>query len=170
MILPIMLPFLLGTVLLVGLGLLLLYDPFRVAVQLTLLLISVFGSSILAWTLWLSGNVIVVSFFSANDVAWDTSVIAGMTIGPVVARWIIIRLLLSEDTHIARDVSIVLAGAFTGALIGRYLLSELFPAEYSSIGISGNPRVMWAWAGAMLGGHAHAVSVAARSVWLRREP
>ena len=165
-----MLPFLLGTVLIIGLGLLLLYDPFRVAVQLTLLLVSVFGSSILGWALWLSGNVIVVSFFAANDLAWDTSVIVGMPIGPVAVRWIIIRVLLSEDTHIARDVSIVLAGAFIGALIGRYVLSELFPAEYTSIGISGNPRVMWTWAGATLGGHSHAVAIAARSVWLRREP
>ena len=96
--------------------------------------------------------------------------ITAMTIGPVAVRWATGKIVLSDDSHLARDVSLALIGALAGALFGRYVLSELFPSEYTGTGISGSARVTWVWAGAMFGGHAHAAAVAVRRVLERREP
>ncbi len=170
MTLPIILPVVLGLVVLLVGGLMVIYDPFRVGAHLAQLSFTIFLSSVLSWALWITGNIIVVSFYATNDPAWDINVIIGMSIGPPVVRWTIGIVLLEAETDRRWDLSLSILGALGGAVVGRFALSEAFPAEYSGIGISGSARVMWTFIGAAIGGHAFATAIALRDILQRREP
>jgi hypothetical protein len=163
-------PFLIGTIIVIVGGMMAVYDPFRVGAHTALLLLSVFLASVVSWSLWITGNAVVVSWFATDAVAWDVSLIASMIAGPVLLRWAMGKIVLSDDTHLRRDVMIAFAGALIGAFAGRFALSELYPTEYSAIGNPGSARPMWVWTGSVVGGHAHAMISAFRGILARREP
>lgn len=165
-----LLPFLFGTAVIAVAGMMMLYDPFRVGVNLAQLAFSVFLASMLSWALWITGNVMVISFFPLNVSAWEINVLVAMIIGPPAVRWVIGKVALDDDTHLVRNASIALAGAVAGAIIGRFVLADQFAVEYSSTGQPGTARVMWVWLGAVLGGHLHAFAIAVQNVVERREP
>jgi hypothetical protein len=163
-------PFLFGTLLLIILGLMALYDPFRVGAHTALLMLSVFLASVLSWGLWIAGNAFVISWFPVNLLAWDSSLIVAMIIGPVVIRWFMVTVALSDDSRLSRDIAIALAGATAGAFIGRFALSEMFATDYSGIGTVGSARPLWVFTGAVIGGHLHAAATAVQGILQRREP
>ena len=163
-------PFLFGSGVIAAAAVMMLYDPFRVGANLAQLALSIFLASMLSWALWLTGNIVVVSFYPLNVTAWEINVISAMIIGPVAVRFVVSRVALSYDSPVSRDIAITLAGAIVGAVIGRFILSEEVAKDYVSTGLPGTARVMWVWVGAILGGHAYAAAVAVRNVRERREP
>ena len=170
MTLPILLPFLFGTAVIALAGVMMLYDPFRVGANLAQMSLSMFLSSMLSWALWITGNVIIISFYPLSVPAWETNVILAMIIGPVVVRAVIGRVALSYDTPMERVVMMTLAGSIAGALIGRFILADQFERGYVGVGLPGTARIMWVWLGAIFGSHAYAVYIAFDNVMKRREP
>jgi hypothetical protein len=166
----ILLPFLFATAVLAAVGIVMLYDPFRVGANAAQLALSAFLASMLSWSLWITGNVIVISFFNSSYTAWEVNVMVAMVIGPPVARWFAGKHILSDDSNLAVNVGIALAGAIIGAIVGRFVLAELLAVEYSGTGLPGTANVMWAWLGAVCGGHVHAFVIAVQSVVARRDP
>ena len=163
-------PFLFGTAVFLIAGVMVLYDPFRVGANIAQLAFSIFLASMLSWALWLTGNVIVISFFSLSVPAWEINVLVAMIVGPPIVRWAVRSFMLTDGSTMARNVSLSLAGALAGAALGRFVFADQFAVEYSTTGQLGTARVMWVWVGAVLGGHLYAFTIAVQNVVQRREP